>query len=54
MSNWQTHRWDFERLVKAIVDKLPTHQKEALILSLALLSKDVVRRKVKVLRSMNY
>lgn len=54
ISNRDTNKWDFVRLVQAVLEKLDTHQKEALILSLSLkqLSKDIVKRKVEVLRSM--
>ena len=52
ISKHHTDKWDFERLVQAILEKLSTHQKEALILSLKQLSKDIVKRKVEVLRSM--
>ena len=54
ISNHDTNKWDFVPLVQAVLEKLDTHQKEALILSLSLkqLSKDIVERKVEVLRSM--
>ena len=54
ISNHDINKWDFSRLVEAILEKLPTHQKEALTLSLRILSEDVVRRKVEVFRSMSY
>ena len=54
VSNHDIHKWDFSRLVEAILEKLPAHQKEALTLSLRILSEEVIRRKVEVLRSMSY
>ena len=50
ISNHEKDKWDFHRLLEAIVEKLPTYQKEALILSLRILSKDFVKRKVQVLK----
>ena len=55
ISSHKPHRWDFPRLMQVIVDTLPTPQKQCLALSLDLLttrSKDILRRKVKVLRGM--
>ena len=50
ISNFERDKWDFIDLVKAILDMLPTHQKEALTLSLKILSKDIVKRKVQTLK----
>ncbi|CAB3999840.1 interferon-inducible GTPase 5-like [Paramuricea clavata] len=51
ISNHKRDKWEFSRLVEAILGKLPAHQKEALTLSLKILSKDVVIGKVEILRS---
>lgn len=50
VSNLETSQWDFERLVDAILAKLPTHQKEALTLSLRTTSKRILKEKVKSLK----
>lgn len=50
ISNHESEKWEFECLVEAILDGLPDVQKNALTLSLRILSKDFVKRKVKVLR----
>ncbi|CAB4045175.1 interferon-inducible GTPase 5-like, partial [Paramuricea clavata] len=52
ISKHDTNKWDFVRLVQAVLEKLSAHQKEGLILALSLkqLSKDIVKRKVEVLR----
>ncbi|CAB4037762.1 interferon-inducible GTPase 5-like, partial [Paramuricea clavata] len=50
ISNYETDRWDFKRLVEAILEKLSTGQKEALTLSLKILSHDVERKNVDVLK----
>ena len=52
ISNFETHRWDFERLVQAISEKLPPHLKETLTLSLKLFSKDVVPRNAEIPKGM--
>ena len=51
---YETKKWDFERLVQAILEPLSSHQKEALTLSLSVnhLSAYVVEEKVKVMRGM--
>ena len=54
ISNHKRDKWEFNRLVEAILAKLPDHQKEALTLTLKVLSKDIVKRKVEILRSMHY
>lgn len=54
ISNHKRDKWEFSRLIEAILGKLPAHQKEALTLSLKILSKDVVEAKVEILRSMYY
>ena len=53
ISNDTTDMWDFARLTQAILDVLPTRQKECLTLTLDLLttcSKDILKRKVEILR----
>ena len=52
ISNFETHRWDFERLAQAISEKLPPHLKETLTLSLKLFSKEVVPRNAEVSKGM--
>ena len=54
ISNRYKEKWDFHRLYLAILETLSNRQKEALALSLScnLLSKDIVRETVKVLRGM--
>ena len=51
ISNRCQDKWDFSRLVDAVVQQLPDNQKEALTLSLRILSEDVLKKKVEVLRS---
>ena len=51
ISNHDRDKCDFSRLVEAILEALSTHQKEALTMSLRILSKDVLKRKVEVLRN---
>ena len=52
--NHETKRWDFERLVQAILKNLSGRQKEALTLSLSVnhLSEHIVKEKVKIMRGM--
>ncbi|KXJ25281.1 interferon-inducible GTPase 5 [Exaiptasia diaphana] len=53
ISNHDPSKWDFDRLTNAILDVLPTRQKEAMSLTLGVLttlSKDLLKRKVKVLQ----
>ena len=54
ISNHHTDKWDFPDLRKAILDALPPHQRESLILSLTSDSMDVIKQKVKVLRGNYY
>jgi predicted GTPase len=53
ISNHHPAKWDFARLAQAILDVLPLRQRESLTLSLDLLtslSKDILKRKVEILR----
>ena len=50
ISNHETANWDFDCLTQAILDALPVHQKESLTLSLTSPSRDLIKRKVEVLR----
>ena len=53
ISNHNPNKWDFVRLTEAILDVLPTHQRESLTLSLGILtslSLDILQRKVQVLK----
>ena len=43
-------RWEFERLKQAILDQLPVRQKEALMLSLHTVSKDILKEKITLLK----
>ena len=54
ISNHHTDKWDFPDLRKAILDALPPHQRESLILSLTSDSMDVIKQKVEVLRGNYY
>ena len=53
ISNHCKDKWDFSRLVKAVLQQLPDKQKEALTLTLRILSEGVLKQKVEVLRSMS-
>jgi len=53
ISNHYSAKWDFARLTAAILDVLPTHQRESLTLSLGILtslSTIILKRKVEVLK----
>ena len=50
VSNDYPAKWDFERLKKAIVDQLPSKQKESLTFSLCASSKEIMSEKVKILK----
>ncbi|KAJ7314158.1 hypothetical protein OS493_039396 [Desmophyllum pertusum] len=50
ISNHYPDKWEFDRLTQAILDALPTYQRESLILSLGILSPDLLQRKVQVLK----
>ena len=50
ISNHYWDKWDFSKLVEAIVENLPESLKEALIMSLLIPSISVVSNKVKVLK----
>ena len=54
ISNHHKEKWDFPGLREAILDALRPHQRESLILSLTIDSKDVMKLKVKALRGNNY
>ena len=47
IDNYQTDKWDFSRLVQAILKQLPDKQKEALTLSLKILSEDILEKELK-------
>ena len=51
ISSYETERWDFDRLQKAIIDHLPSKQKESLILSMRSRSRNMVSEKIETLRS---
>ena len=52
VSNHYPAKWDFERLKKAILDQLPSKQKESLTLSLRACSESIVAEKIKTLKGM--
>lgn len=49
ISNYHCDKWDYDRLTQAILQGLPTYQREAMTLSLTRLSEKMVERKVEVL-----
>ncbi|XP_028404317.1 interferon-inducible GTPase 5-like [Dendronephthya gigantea] len=49
ISNHHPDKWDFDRLKKAIFDKLPSNLKESFILSMRFFSEEVLCAKIKVL-----
>ena len=50
ISNYHTDKWDFDRLIKAISDALPVHQRECLALSLTNVTRECLKRKAKFLK----
>ena len=51
ISNYERDKWDFARLLQAILDALPTYQREAMVLSLGnSVTNDIFQNKVEVLR----
>ena len=52
VSNHKPDKWDFDRLKKAILDQLPTRQKESLTFSLRSRSKSIMTEKVRILKGM--
>ena len=51
ISNHDRGKWDFARLLQAILNALPTYQRETLVLSLGnAVTNDIFQRKVEVLR----
>ena len=50
ISNRYKDKWDFPCLRQTILDVLPPHQRESLTFSLTSDSKDVIKRKVEVIR----
>ena len=51
ISNYNTHKWDFDRLIEAISDALPVRQRECLTLSLTNVTRECLRRKAKFLKA---
>lgn len=49
ISNYDCDKWDYDRLTQAILQGLPTYQREAMTLSLTRLSEKMVESKVEVL-----
>ncbi|CAB3995383.1 interferon-inducible GTPase 5-like [Paramuricea clavata] len=52
VSSWDRALWDFGRLEKAILDQLPSKQKESLAFSLRSKSRDVLKETIKILKGM--
>ncbi|CAB4035930.1 interferon-inducible GTPase 5-like [Paramuricea clavata] len=50
VSSYHPQKWDFDRLQTAIMDHLPSIQKESLALSLRTHSKVVLKQKIKILK----
>ena len=51
ISNHERDKWDFARLLQAVLNALPTYQRETLVLSLGnAVTKDILQKKVQVLR----
>ncbi|CAB3991261.1 interferon-inducible GTPase 5-like [Paramuricea clavata] len=50
ISNWAPTKWDFDRLKLAILDQLPSKQKELLTFSLCTCSKTLLKEKIQLLR----
>ena len=51
ISNYHRDKWDFARLLQAILDALPTYQRESMVLSLSnSVTTDIFQKKVEVLR----
>ena len=51
ISNHDRDKWDFARLLQAILDALPTYQRESMVLSLGnSVTTDIFKKKVEVLR----
>ncbi len=52
VSSWDKTKWDFERLKKAILDQLPSKQKESLAFSMRTHSEDMLSEKIQILKGM--
>ena len=52
ISSYHRTKWDFDNLKKAIVDQLPSKQKESLVMTLRTQSIDILREKIKILKGM--
>jgi predicted GTPase len=52
ISSWKPTKWDFESLKVAILDELPTEQKEALALTMRATSKDMLREKIRSMKGL--
>ena len=50
ISNYDKDKWDFDRLIEAISDALPVHQRECLTLSLSNVTRECLKRKAKFLK----
>jgi glycerol-3-phosphate O-acyltransferase len=50
ISSFHPAKWDFDRLKKAIVDQLPSKQKEVLAFAMRSHSSDMVNEKIEILR----
>ena len=54
ISNYDKDKWDFDRLIKAISHSLSHRQKECLIFSLSNVTRESLKRKVKLFKGKNY
>jgi hypothetical protein len=52
ISNYHKDKWDFDRLIEAISDALPVIQRECLTLSLSNVTRECLKRKVKIFKGM--
>ena len=54
ISNYDKDKWDFDRLIEAISDSLSLRQKECLILSLSNVTRECLKRKVRIFKGKDY
>ena len=54
ISNYDTEKWDFDRLIEAISETLPVLQRECLTLSLSNVTRECLKRKAKIFKGKNY
>ena len=54
INNYNKGKWDFDRLVEAINDSLSLRQRECLILSLSNVTRESLKRKVRIFKGKDY